>query len=227
MYRTPLGDGAELRPLEPWHAEEFLAHLDRGREHINRFIPFGSAARDTDGARALLQRYADQRAAGTGSLHGLWFDGRLVGGVLFLNFDAAQGVCEVGCWLEPAATGRGLVTRAMRVLVDHAVDERGVHRVEWVAASGNTASLNVARRLGMTRDGVRREAHLHHGVRHDLEIWSVLAPEWRAARAHRATAGEGDGDGGDGKAASPESTAATAGTAPDGSDGSGRARRAE
>lgn len=31
MYAISLGDdGAELRPLEPWHAEEFLAHLDRG-----------------------------------------------------------------------------------------------------------------------------------------------------------------------------------------------------
>jgi RimJ/RimL family protein N-acetyltransferase len=71
----------------------------------------------------------------------------------------------------------------MRVLIDWAVEERGIHRVEWVAASGNVPSLNVARRLGMTRDGVRRQAHPYGGVRHDLEVWSILAPEWRAARA--------------------------------------------
>ncbi len=69
----------------------------------------------------------------------------------------------------------------MRPLIDWAVEERGIHRLEWVAASGNTASVAVARLLGMTRDGVRREAHLHDGVRHDLEVWSLLAPEWRAA----------------------------------------------
>src|SRR4051812_18723874 len=74
-------------------------------------------------------------------------DGKLVGGVLTLNFDAEQGSCEVGCGLEPAATGRGLITRAMRILIDSVVEERGVHRVEWVAASGNTASINVAKRL--------------------------------------------------------------------------------
>ncbi len=189
MYAIRLGapgdadGGEELRPLEPWHAEEFLAHLNRGRDFINRFVPFGSTATDVDGAREVLQRYADRRAADTGSLHGLWRDGRLVGGVLLLNFDAANGTCEAGCWLEPAATGRGLVTRAARVLIDWAIEARGIHRVEWVAAAGNEPSLNVARRLGMSRDGVRRGAHLHHGVRHDLEVWSVLAPEWRAARA--------------------------------------------
>jgi ribosomal-protein-serine acetyltransferase len=187
MYAIRLGDdGAELRPLEPWHAEEFLAHLDRGREFINRFVPFGAKALDVPGAREVLQRYADMRAADTGSLHGLWLEGKLVGGVLFLNFDAEQANCEVGCWLEPAATGRGLVTRAMRVLIDFAVEQRGIHRIEWVASAGNEPSLNVARRLGMTRDGVRREAYPYGGVRHDLEVWSVLAPEWRAARARAA-----------------------------------------
>ncbi|MDR6977510.1 RimJ/RimL family protein N-acetyltransferase [Streptomyces sp. 3330] len=187
MYAIPLGeDGAELRPLEPWHAEEFLAHLERGREFINQYVPFGSKATDVATARETLQRYADMRAADTGSLHGLWLDGKLVGGVLFLNFDARDANTEVGCWLEPAAVGRGLVTRAMRVLIDFAVEQRGIQRVEWVASAGNTASLDVARRLGMTRDGVRRQAYPYRGVRHDLEVWSVLAQEWRDARARGA-----------------------------------------
>ncbi|GGS13788.1 N-acetyltransferase [Streptomyces humidus] len=187
MYAIPLGDdGAELRPLEPWNAEEFLAHLERGREFVNRYIPFGATATDPAGARATLQRYADMRAADTGSLHGLWLDGRLVGGVLFLNFDAEAANCEVGCWLEPSATGRGLIARAMRVLIDFAVEQRGIQRIEWIASAGNTPSLNVARRLGMTRDGVRRQAYPYRGVRHDLEVWSVLAQEWRDARARGA-----------------------------------------
>ena len=119
MYAISLGDdGAELRPLEPWHAEEFLAHLDRGRD-----------------------------------------------------------------FPRPC---RGLVTRGMRVLIDWAFDERGIHRVEWYASSADTASINVARRLGMRRDGVLRESHLYRGVRQDIEVWPVLAPEWRAARARTA-----------------------------------------
>ncbi|MEU3617618.1 GNAT family protein [Streptomyces sp. NPDC006872] len=187
MYAISLGDdGAELRPLDPWHAEEFLAHLERGREFINQYVPFGSKATDVAGARETLQRYADMRAADTGSLHGIWRDGTLVGGVLFLNFDAEAANCEVGCWLEPDGTGRGLITRAIRVLIDFAVEQRGIQRVEWVASAGNTPSLNVARRLGMTRDGVRRQAYPYRGVRHDLEVWSVLAQEWREARARGA-----------------------------------------
>ncbi|MFJ8888557.1 GNAT family N-acetyltransferase [Streptomyces sp. NPDC102402] len=183
MFTVSLGeDGAELRPLEPWQAAEFLAHMDRARTLVDPWIPFAAAATDLASARALLQRYADKQAADTGRLYGIWLDGTLVGGVLFRIFEAQNGNCEIGCWLEAAAEGRGLVTRASRTLIDWAVDVRGMHRVEWVASSANRRSVAVAERLGMTREGVLREAYPYRGKRHDQEIWAVLAPEWRHAR---------------------------------------------
>ncbi|MET7856946.1 GNAT family protein [Streptomyces sp. NPDC005318] len=183
MFAVPLGDdGAELRPLEIWQAEEFLAHMDRARDLVDPWTPFAGFATDLESARALLQRYAEKQAADTGRLYGIWLDGTLVGGVLFRIFDTGSGNCEIGCWLEPAGEGRGLVTRAARKLIDWAIEERGMHRVEWHASAANTRSVAVAKRLGMTRDGVLRQNYLYRGVRHDSEIWSVLAPEWRAQR---------------------------------------------
>ncbi|MFE9902946.1 GNAT family N-acetyltransferase [Streptomyces achromogenes] len=184
MYAISLGDdGAELRPLEVWHAGELLENIDRGREFIGRHIGLADAVRDLDGARAWLKSYADKRAADAGGLHGIRLDGKLVGGLLFRVWDTPSGVCEAGCWLEPAAAGRGLVTRGMRILLDWAFEERGMHRVEWQVSSANEPSINVARRLGMTREGVLRENYPHGGVRTSTEIWAVLAPEWRAVRA--------------------------------------------
>ncbi|MBE1586461.1 GNAT family N-acetyltransferase [Nonomuraea angiospora] len=183
MFAISLGeDGAELRPLEPWHAEELLAHMDRGREFVGQFISFADKVTDLESSRSLLHLYMEKAATDTGRIYGIWTDGTLVGGLLFRTMDVKTGVAEVGCWLEPSAAGKGLVTRAARVIIDWAVEERGIHRIEWVVASENTASIAVARRLGMTRDGVLRESYPHRGKRHDMEIWSVLAPEWRAAR---------------------------------------------
>ncbi|MHA4813751.1 GNAT family N-acetyltransferase [Streptomyces aculeolatus] len=183
MFAISLGDdGAELRPLEPWQAEEFLAHMDRGRAFIGRHVGLPDAAADLDSARAWLQTYADKAAADSGRLYGIWLDGLLVGGVLFRVFDARQRTCEAGCWVEPDAAGRGLVTRAVRVIVDWAVRERGVERVEWRVSAENTPSIRVAQRLGMRRDGVLRSQFLYRGVRQDTEVWSVLADEWVAGQ---------------------------------------------
>lgn len=181
MFVKSLGtDGAELRPLEPWQAEEFFAHIERGREFIGQHIGFADAAKDLENARALLQRYADKAAADDGRIFGIWLDDKLVGGVLLRVMDVQQARTEVGCWLEPSATGKGLITQAARILIDWAIRERGMHRVEWLVSSENAPSIAVARRLGMTKDGVLRSYFLHRGVRQDLEVWSVLAPEWES-----------------------------------------------
>jgi ribosomal-protein-serine acetyltransferase len=87
-------------------------------------------------------------------------------------------VCELGCWLEPAGTGRGLVTRAIRVLIDWAIGTRGMYRVEWRCRPDNTASSNVSRRLSMRLDGVLRGDYLYRGVRYDTEVWALTAPDW-------------------------------------------------
>ena len=80
--------------------------------------------------------------------------------------------------LEPSAYGRGLITKAVRLLIDWALVTRGLYRVEWICRPDNVASSNVARRLGMTCDGTLRASYPWKGVRHDSEIWSVLAPDW-------------------------------------------------
>ncbi|MEU7792167.1 MULTISPECIES: GNAT family N-acetyltransferase [Micromonospora] len=180
MFAHALTDDAELRPLSPWHADEFLANLDRCRDHIAPWVGASFVATDAESARKVLQAYADRWARDDGGIWGIWQRGTLVGGVLFVSLSTDRGVCEAGCWLEPGAEGQGLVTRAARFVIDWAVRERGIHRVEWVTKAGNERSVAVARRLGMSRDGVMRGAAPTPGGRADLEVWSVLAPEWTA-----------------------------------------------
>jgi RimJ/RimL family protein N-acetyltransferase len=179
VFSLPLTDDADLRPLEVHHAEEFADHMDRAREHIRPWVGPRFVTDDLDGARDTLRRYAEQQAADAARLHGIWLDGLLVGGVLLADFDARRGSCEVGCWLEPAAEGRGLVTRACRALLDWVFLDRGLHRAEWICRADNERSAAVAERLGMTLEGVRREDWPYGGRRYDQQLWAVLASEWR------------------------------------------------
>jgi len=185
VYVVPLAEDAELRPLEPWQTTEFLAHMDRARANTDPWIPWASRSTDPESARATLQGYADRQAADAGRIYGIWLAGTLVGGVMFVKFDAAAGSCEIGCWLESAAEGRGLVSAAVRKLIDYALVERGLHRVEWWNSTTNARSRAVAQRMGMTLDGTMREHSPHNGVRKDLEVWSLLAREWQAGGPER------------------------------------------
>jgi ribosomal-protein-serine acetyltransferase len=82
MFAISLGDdGAELRPLEPWRAEEFLGHIDRGREFIGQHTALPSRVPDLESSRAFLRSYAEKATADAGRIYGIWTDGTLVGGV--------------------------------------------------------------------------------------------------------------------------------------------------
>ncbi|MEV5755043.1 GNAT family protein [Actinoallomurus sp. NPDC052308] len=175
MFSRALGEDAELRPLEPWQAAEFAAHVHRVRDALKPWIPFAYTVVDEESARAHLQVYADRQAADAGRIFGVYVAGVLRGGVIYRAFDAAQRVCEIGVWLEPEVRGRGLITRACRVLIDWAVDVRGMVRVEWRCDPRNEASIAVARRLGFTLEGTHRKAFHLEGEHRDVQVWAIVA----------------------------------------------------
>ncbi|MFI0405197.1 GNAT family N-acetyltransferase [Actinomadura sp. 3N508] len=179
MFARHLADGAELRPLEPWQAAEFAEHADRVRQDIDYYIPWARTVVDEASAREFLQAYAFKQAKDQGRIYGIWLDGVLQGGTVFRTFDPAMGVCEAGVWLAAEARGHGLITTAVQHMIDWAIVARGMHRVEWLCDPRNTASSAVAKRLGMTCEGVLRQAFVLDGDRRDVQVWSLLADDYR------------------------------------------------
>jgi RimJ/RimL family protein N-acetyltransferase len=145
---------------------------------LTPWLPWVSSIVDVPSATAWLQNYADKQSRDAGRIFGIWRGDDLIGSVLFRNFDAATGACEIGCWLGAGAEGQGLMTKAAKLLVDWAFGVRGMTRVCWQTAPANTRSIAVAKRLGMTHEGVLRKASTYNGVHYDCVVLSILAEEW-------------------------------------------------
>lgn len=178
MFSLPLSETVELRPLEIWHAAELAAHMDRAREHIRPWVGASFVTDDVAGAKATLSRYAEHAAHDGARIFGIWDDDVLVGGVMFVEFNADSGTCEIGCWLEPGAQGKGLITMACRELLHWAFDVRGIHRAEWRCRADNLRSADVAKRLGMTMEGVLRQAWKVADSFYDKQVWAILRSQW-------------------------------------------------
>jgi ribosomal-protein-serine acetyltransferase len=181
MLTYPLTEEAELRALEPWKAAEFHAYIERHRDHLAPWLPWAQALTTVDETRDWLQRYAETQARDGGRIYGIWLKDELAGGTLYRVFDSRFGTAEIGVWIAPQAQGRGLITLAAQRMIAWALGERGLNRIEWRCVPTNKRSIAVAKRLGMARDGVLREAFPHNGVNRDVEVYSLLASEWRAA----------------------------------------------
>lgn len=175
MFSVQLFPGVDLRPLEPWQASEFVEHLDRARDHVRPWVAPSFVATDVSSARIVLQRYADGVAEDSMRLFGIWDHEVLVGGVMLFNFSDVTGVCEAGCWLEPAGEGRGLMTEALRRVLDWTFRVRGLRRVEWRTLASNQPSRKLAARLGLAHEGTLRKVYGDD----DQEVWAVLAEDWQ------------------------------------------------
>ncbi|HEX6460004.1 MAG TPA: GNAT family N-acetyltransferase [Thermoleophilaceae bacterium] len=123
-----------------------------------------------DDARAFI-RGADDRAraivdAGSGELLG----------AVGLRFPD-DGVGEVGYWLGAHARGRGVATRAVKLMCRWAFDEFSLGRMQLHTLPGNEASERVAERAGFTREGVLRQFAVMKGERRDITMFSLLPEE--------------------------------------------------
>lgn len=132
-----LGDGAILRLLTMADLEEVWAVVDASRGRLEPWMPWASSARTIDDQRAWLESVVHDENSLEGV--GLFVEGRYVGGA-GLTWDPARIKGEIGYWISGEFEGRGIVTRAVRVLLDVGFGEIGLHRIEIQAGVENTRS---------------------------------------------------------------------------------------
>lgn len=106
-------------------------------------------------------------------------NGGFLGGIGLSRVDRRHRRGEVGFWLTPAARGRGIAKRAIRLITGWAFDDLGFERVELTTSPANAATRGLALRLGFTEEATMRKRNFERGRRVDVVMFAVLKDEWR------------------------------------------------
>ena len=99
-------------------------------------------------------------------------DGLLLGSFSLMELDRAPGYGEIGYWVAAAARGRGVATRAVRLLTEWAVTELGLTKIEILPHRDNAPSRRVAERAGYHDTGELRPCPR---APHDDPVYAVYA----------------------------------------------------
>jgi [ribosomal protein S5]-alanine N-acetyltransferase len=146
-----------IRPLVPGDAEALLALRLANREFL---APFEPARRDgffTLEAQAEIARNPD------GLAFAILDEGELAGTISLSN--VVYGPfrnASLGYWVDAKRNGRGLATRAVAALVEHAFGTLDLHRLQAGTLVDNVASQRVLEKNRFELVGLARN-YLHIG----------------------------------------------------------------
>jgi RimJ/RimL family protein N-acetyltransferase len=110
--------------------------------------------------------------------------GRPLGLLSYLRIAPAAGSIEVGhIHFSPGLQRTPAATEAMYLMMKTAF-ESGYRRYEWKCDALNAASRSAAQRLGLSFEGVFRQATVYKGRNRDTAWYAAIDAEWPELRQH-------------------------------------------
>ena len=140
-------------------------------------VPPGGDARPTS-FRALVRRLHRQARAGTTYPFAIEVDGRFAGQVTVNNIvrGSAQ-LASIGYWLDREYAGRGVMPRAVALVIDHCFTAGGLHRIEIAIRPENSNSLRVVEKLDLHEVGYAPKFLHIDGAWRDHRIYAITREE--------------------------------------------------
>lgn len=151
----PIWEYMPLQPGTPVEMEQFVAHALSLRQAGDEF-PF--VIRDNAG--------------------------EIVGSTRYLDISPYNRRLEIGwTWLNPAVWRSRVNTECKYLLLNHAFETLGAHRVQLKTDLRNTRSQTAIERIGAQKEGVlRRHMVVRDGYIRDSVYFSVVDSEWPAVK---------------------------------------------
>ena len=155
-------NGLILRPLGYSDEAAFIKALNRSRLPLRRWIPLesqGDSASDYFHHQVIKAIQGDK--SNTACRRAIFLDDNtFVGMVNLIKIERGmEWTAEVNYWIDNAHAGKGLATKALEAILDHAFANipigLGLHKVRAQICLDNPGSVRVAEKLGFTNSGYK------------------------------------------------------------------------
>lgn len=162
--------------LRRWHAADAdlcLRLVSESLDHLRPWMPWATSDYQLADAQGFLQRCEDDWAGGTAFQYLILANGKPAGSAGLIARIGAGGL-EIGYWVHPDFTGRGVATSAAAALTEAACKLPGVDRVEIQHDELNLASERVPAKLGYQHVGTHRSRFdLAPGDSGITKVWRI------------------------------------------------------
>lgn len=183
MFSIKVNDDLELGFFTERNAEEVFRLVMENYDFLHRWMPWLDENYSLEGvkefAKISLRQFGNREML---SLR-IIYRGETIGSIGFGYFNWHYKTAEIGYWLGEKYTGKGIVTKCCRKLLEYAFTELELNRVVIKCQPENIKSRAIPEKLGFVQEGVERQGGFHHGVFVDFVIYSMLAEDWEKMKS--------------------------------------------
>ena len=166
-----------IRAFVQEDAEALLELNTSNREIFDQYTPVikDDSFFTLDSHRGLIDYYKEARKQGSRYDFGIFkkHSAKLIGILGLYKFNSSEK-CILGYSMDKGHYGKGYATEAVKMALDFAFKEAGIHRVEAGVMPRNKGSMRVLEKVGFVQEGLARDYLKIQGIWEDHYIYSLL-----------------------------------------------------
>lgn len=181
QYRVDADITLELQT--PFHARELFDVINESRDFIGEHLAWVNKIQHEVDIKYYMKRDLMGMAQERRWAWLIRYKGRAVGRIGILVTMPALQECELYYFLGKKYTGKGIITRATKTIVDYAVNVLRLKHILIGFSTLNPKSGAVAERLGFQYEYTMQDAEIHRREWRSLHFWGILAEDWQSTIA--------------------------------------------
>ncbi|MBJ8075282.1 GNAT family N-acetyltransferase [Bacillus cereus group sp. N12] len=181
MFIYQIDENITLKKLELKDAKELFELIYSSRNYLREWLPWVDTNQTVEDSEEYIKSTLQQYAENSGLRAGIYYKGNLVGEIGYYGINPLHKCASIGYWLGKEFQGKGLVTKACKVLLEYAFRELNLNRIEIRVASENYKSKAIAKRLGFTYEGCIRQNMWLYDHYVDHIVFGILKEEFNVS----------------------------------------------
>jgi len=173
-----LNEDIVLRSYQMSDAPELIALIDNNRAYLRQFLPWLDQNHRVEDSEKFIQFTLDQLDQDLGFICGIFFQDKLVGSCGYHLVNKTNASVSLGYWLAQDMTGKGIITRCVKFLINYAFDQLKLNKVVIQVGETNLPSRAICEKLSLVNEGLERDAEILYGEYVNHIRYSVLKSDW-------------------------------------------------
>ena len=168
----------ELKSFDPKFAEDVFSVTDSNRIYLREWLPWVDNTKSVNDTKSFLKSTAEAATKNSTYNFIIFYKEKVAGCVAQHAVDKDNSFTSIGYWLAQEFSGRGIMTKSCKKMIELSFQTQGVETIEIRAAVENKKSRAIPERLGFKLDGILRQKEWLYDHFVDHACYSLLKSEY-------------------------------------------------